>query len=114
MSPPWDGGYGGARAQPVPIAAAAAAPAYPSPLVRRELPVIACHTPSAQAFSALAFMKRYLHLVGSTACLPSNRLLPLPRETGWERAAVGYKHQGFLGKREEVACHQKPSYSSEF
>lgn len=33
--------------------------------------------------------ERYLHVVGSTACLPSNRLLPLPGEIGWERGAVG-------------------------
>lgn len=33
--------------------------------------------------------ERYLHLAGSATCLSSNRLLPLPEETGWERGDVG-------------------------
>lgn len=40
-------------------------------------------------FFSVGIYERYLHLVGSTACLPSNRLLPLPRETGWKRGAAG-------------------------
>lgn len=45
----------------------------------------ACHHVShcrRPGFLNVGIYERYLHLVGSTACLPSNRLLPLPGEMG--------------------------------